>query len=277
MRWPTVVIPVFNALEDLVRCVESVERNLPEGAQVLVIDDASTDDNVPRFLERFVGSRSARWRRIHQPANRGFVATANLGLRKAPGDVVLLNSDTVVTPGWLEGLTRCLASDPVIGTATPWTNNGEIASLPTFCASNPVPPHPDEVAKVIASAGAPSYPDMVTAVGFCMAVSRRVLDAVGAFDEESFGRGYGEENDFSLRAEAAGFRNVLCDDVYVVHVGGQSFGPLGLAPDEGSMQRLLALHPDYLDRVRAFIAADPLASRREALTQALRRHGVAMG
>jgi hypothetical protein len=81
--------------------------------------------------------------------------------------------------------------------------------------------------------------------------------------------GYGEENDFSMRAQTAGMRNVLCDDVYVVHLGGRSFGPLGLRPDETSMQNLLALHPSYLELVQEFIAADPLAQRRHELLDAL--------
>jgi GT2 family glycosyltransferase len=86
------------------------------------------------------------------------------------GDVVLLNSDTLLTPGWLEGLQHCLASDTSIATATPWTNNGEIVSLPDFCRSNPLPANVDGVARVIAATGTPTYPEIPTAVGFCMAI-----------------------------------------------------------------------------------------------------------
>jgi len=190
------------------------------------------------------------------------------------GNVVLLNSDTEVTPGWLEGLQRCLASDPSIATATPWTNNGEIASLPEFCQANPVPPDAAAAAGVIACAGAAIYPDLPTAVGFCVAVSRAAIDRLGLFDETLFGRGYGEENDFSMRAQQAGMRNVLCDDVYVVHLGGRSFGPAGLRPDESSMKRLLSRHPGYLGLVEEFIAGDPLAARRAEILRALERAGV---
>jgi GT2 family glycosyltransferase len=185
------------------------------------------------------------------------------------GDIVLLNSDTEVTAGWLEGLQRCLASDPSIATATPWTNNGEIASIPRFCEANPPPGNPAAVARMIALTGTARYPDLPTAVGFCMAISRRTLDTLGLFDERTFGQGYGEENDFSMRAQRAGLRNVLCDDVFVVHLGGRSFGPLGLRPDESTMQRLLSRHPAYLEQVQEFIAADPLAARREELLRAL--------
>ena len=133
------------------------------------------------------------------------------------------------------------------------------------------------VAGAVGAAGEASYPGLPTAVGFCMAISRRAIERIGRFDEATFGRGYGEENDFCLRAIAAGMRNVLCDDVYVAHVGGRSFGPLGLRPNDDSMQRLLARHPDYLERVRAFIAADPLADRRGAVLAECERRGVRLG
>ena len=106
------------------------------------------------------------------------------------------------------------------------------------------------------------------------ALSRHALDMLGLFDEETFGLGYGEENDFSIRAQQAGLRNVLCDDVYVVHLGSRSFGPLGLKPDESSMRRLLSLHPGYLHQVEEFISSDPLAERREELIHALNNANV---
>jgi GT2 family glycosyltransferase len=97
------------------------------------------------------------------------------------------------------------------------------------------------------------------------------------FDEDLFGKGYGEENDFSVRAANAGMRNVLCDDVYVVHLGGRSFGPIGLRPDESSMRRLLSRHPEYMRRVQDFISKDPLSARRAVILDALERAGVPMG
>jgi GT2 family glycosyltransferase len=134
-----------------------------------------------------------------------------------------------------------------------------------------VPQNPDAIATVIASCGKPNYPEMPTAVGFCMAISFRAIQRVGLFDEETFGRGYGEENDFCQRAEQAGLRNVLCDNAYVIHHGGASFGPLDLKPDEKSMQRLLAKHPDYQRKVMEFIQEDPLAPRRQEILDCLQR------
>lgn len=272
MALPQVVVPVFNALQALQACLESIARHSP-GAGVLVIDDASTEPEIAPLLEAWVKETPSR-RLITHAVNQGFVRTANEGLRQSVGDVVLLNSDTVVTPQWLERLTRCLASDSSIATATPWSNNGEIVSFPEFCKAAAVPPDPDALAVAIAAAGEPVYPDIPTAVGFCMAISRHALDAVGYFDEQAFGRGYGEENDFCLRATAAGMRHVLCDDAYVAHHGGASFAPLGLAPGEATMQALLQKHPAYQDMISDFIRRDPLAQRRKALIAGLRSAAV---
>jgi GT2 family glycosyltransferase len=275
-RLPAVIIPVHNAAEELANCLESVWLTVPQTAEVVILDDASDDPAIQPLVRKFLGTAGPAWRLEIQTSNLGFVATVNRGMQMTESDVVLLNSDTIVTDGWLQGLQRCLASSDDIATATPWTNNGEIVSLPGFCARNPVPGQLPDVARLIAATGNPAYPELPTAVGFCMAISRAAIHAVGLFDEQLFGLGYGEENDFSVRARAAGFRNVLCDDVYVAHVGGCSFLPRGLAPNQESMQRLLSRHPDYLAGVETFIAADPLARRRDELLEAIYEAGVSL-
>jgi GT2 family glycosyltransferase len=273
----SVVVPVYNAAEELECCLRSLRSTVEPGTEVLVIDDASPDPAVRQVLKTWQKTCPAGWRIHSNENNLGFVGTANRGMRLTKGDVVLLNSDTVATPGWLDGMERCLESDRSIGTATPWTNNGEIASIPGFCKANPVPEEPDAVALAISRADRAGYPELPTAVGFCMAVSRRAIECVGLFDEALFGKGYGEENDFSMRVAQAGMRNVLCDDVYVVHLGGRSFGPLGLKPDERAMQSLLSRHPAYLEIVQEFIQADPLAPRRAEILAAIEREGVRLG
>lgn len=273
---PAVIIPVHNAAQALANCLESVLLTTPQTAEVLILDDASDDPAVQPLIREYLGKAGPAWRLEQQTRNLGFVATVNRGMQMTENNVVLLNSDTIVTDGWLQGLQRCLAAGDNIATATPWTNNGEIVSLPRFCAPNPVPEQLHDIARVIATSAIPLYPDLPTAVGFCMAISRAAINAVGLFDEQLFGLGYGEENDFSVRARAAGFRNVLCDDVYVAHVGGCSFLPRGLAPNGESMQRLLSRHPDYLAGVESFISADPLSRRREELLEAIYEAGVSM-
>ena len=105
----------------------------------------------------------------------------------------------VVTPGWLERMAFCLSSDQNIATATPWSNNAEICSLPKTLQANPIPADIDHLARELYAHHQPVYPQLPTAVGFAMLVSQQAKARVGYFDEETFGHGYGEENDYSLR------------------------------------------------------------------------------
>lgn len=263
---PVVVIPVFNAANQLARCLAALRATTDESTDVVVIDDASTDPEIGALLE----SRCKGWTIVRHSENLGFVATANRGMREAgPRDVVLLNSDTVPAGDWLRRISRCAETDPSIASITPFTNNGEIASLPVFCQSSPVPDDPAAWARACSQGAVPQYPEIPTAVGFCMYMRRACIDRIGGFDEEAFGRGYGEENDWCMRAAAEGFRHVLCDDAFVAHEGNASFGPLGLGPGDAAMQRLLARHPDYLDVVGDFIRRDPLAEIRARILDSM--------
>lgn len=257
-----IVVPVFNALAQTRQCIESLQSTLGADQSVIVIDDASTNPGIVELLQALPDS----WVRVTNAHNLGFVATANLGLALAGReDVILLNSDTQVTRGWLDAIETCAASDSRIASITPLTNNGEIASIPRFCQANPWPEDPDRWAQACRESGPPQYPEVPTAVGFCMYLRRDCLDETGAFDEQAFGKGYGEENDWCMRAMVAGWRHVLCDHAFVAHQGNASFGPLGLSPGGQAMETLLERHPDYLERVQAFIVADPMAGRRRAI------------
>jgi GT2 family glycosyltransferase len=258
----TVIVPVFNAADHVRRCLSSLISTLDHSHPVVVIDDASTDQEISELMQELPES----WVRVSNDQNLGFVATANLGMALAHrDDVILLNSDTHVTEGWLEAIEACAASDWRIASITPLTNNGEIASVPEFCKANPWPEDPLRWARACRDSGSPQYPEVPTAVGFCMYLRRQCLDEIGAFDEQAFGKGYGEENDWCMRAIAAGWRHVLCDHAFVAHHGNASFGPLGLAPGGAAMDILLERHPHYLQQVRDFIAADPMANRRRAI------------
>jgi GT2 family glycosyltransferase len=274
-----IVVAVYNASEDLRACVESVLAQTRGDYSLVLIDDASTDPAVRAYFEELAPLRLPQLVLLRNERNLGFTATANIGMARSRADVVLLNSDTIVTSGWLDALLRCAASDDRIGTITPFSNNAEICSFPRFCRNNvwPQGADPEPVRAALAAAAVPCYPDIPTGVGFCMYVRRALLDAVGSFDC-AFGAGYGEENDLCLRAAAAGFRNVLCDDAFVLHTGGRSFEDAKSPLAERNMPLVLERHPHYLDMVRAYIERDPLASLREAARTAYdRMHGASLG
>ncbi len=266
-----VIVPVHDGWDVLQACLASLWRTVQPPHRAELVDDASKDPRVRPLLVEFAARDPARFALHAQDRNLGFVATVNAAMARTRDDVVLLNSDTVVTDGWLERLAACRASDPRIATATPFSNNAEICAFPDFCAPNPMPDDPDAIARACREAGPPEYPELPTGVGFCLYIRRAALDAIGDFDAATFDRGYGEENDFCRRAAGHGWRNVLCDDAYVAHVGNISFGALGLGPGGGNAARLSARYPDYNRRVADFIAADPLRARREAILARLAR------
>src|SRR5439155_9965202 len=134
--------------------------------------------------------------------NLGFVQSVNRGMALHPDrDVVLLNSDTEVANDWLDRLARAAYSDANVATATPFSNNATICSYPFEGWTGGVPGMLGLAGldRLFASTNAGRLVDMPTAVGFCMCIRRACLDQVGLFDAARFGRGDGEENDFSLR------------------------------------------------------------------------------
>lgn len=266
---PVVIVPVFGAPEALDACLASLLRTLPPEARVLLCDDASPQHEVPTLLHAFAQRAKFAVQIERRERNLGFIGNVNLAFTQTAGhDVVLLNSDTVTTPGWLQALATCAVFDERIATATPWSNNAEICSFPDFCRAAPMPDDADLIAAAAAQ-DTPSYPDLPTGVGFCMFVRRAALDRVGAFDAATFGRGYGEENDFCLRVAAHGWRNVLCDTAYVMHRGGASFSIEGHHPGGENLARLVARYPEYNALVAEFILRDPLQPLRDRLATRL--------
>lgn len=265
-----VIVPAYGAAAELEACLESLAGTLPAGVRVLLADDASPGDAVVEVAQRWAGSGRIALDHVRRPRNLGFVGNVNEALREiGRHDAVLLNSDTIVTRGWLERMLECAASDARVASITPWSNNAEICSFPEFCRSNALPMRLDQLAEAAMSAGVPEYPELPTGVGFCLFLRRAALDAIGDFDQATFGRGYGEENDWCLRASGHGWRHVLCDNAYVVHRGGASFGPEGLAPGGENLARLNARYPGYNAAIADFILRDPLRALRERLARRL--------
>ena len=120
-RLPTVIVPIHNALEALDACLASLDRTLPAGATVLLADDASTDPRIEPMARGWCERSALAARYVRRELNMGFPANCNAAFAETgDADVVLLNSDTVVTTGWRDQLVRCAASDPRgIGRALP--------------------------------------------------------------------------------------------------------------------------------------------------------------
>ena len=219
-----VIIPVYNALDDLKICLESLYKYTDlENNRLVIINDNSPDEKVKPYIDAQTRHNVII---IHNEKNKGFSANINIGMAQSEiNDVILLNSDTVVTENWVEKMLTCAYSSKGIGTVTPLSNNATLCSIPEFCRENSLPNGLtiDQTAAIVEECSFRKYPRITVAHGFCMLIKRDVIKSVGNFDADTFGRGYGEENDFCNRAEQMGYIHVMCDDTYIYHSGTKSF------------------------------------------------------
>jgi glycosyltransferase involved in cell wall biosynthesis len=262
-----VVVPVYQAPEAFARCLAALlaHTDLSRHRALLVLDGPQ-----PAATEALLAAPIPGVEILRSPERRGFVASVNAGMELSmeggpERDVVLLNSDAIVTEAWLDKLREAAYSSPEIATVTPFSNTATICSLPRFLAANALPAGEtiESFARRIEQRSARAYPRLPTGVGVCLYLKRRALDELGPFDERAFGLGYGEESEWCQRALKAGWRHVLDDATFVYHEGHQSFGTTRSGRVRGAHRALAKLHPDYLATIARFVQEDPLAPVRE--------------
>jgi GT2 family glycosyltransferase len=270
-----VVICVHDALDDVRTCLWSLVHKTTLPFRLIVVNDGSTEPTTA-LLAAFAEAHPAVTliHNAHPP--HGYTIAVNLGVRASTADyVVLLNSDTVVTFGWLERIVERGEADPKIGILGPLSNAASHQSVPDLrddigWSTNRLPDWltPDGMASIVQRTGLDVDARLPFINGFCFVIKRAVLDAVGEFDEENFASGYCEENDFSQRARDAGYALAVVDDAFVFHAKSRSFGVDG--------RRVLAKHNyqlflekhgrEKIERLVASMEADTtLAPVREAV------------
>jgi len=263
-----ILIPVHGGREETAACLSSLFESLdtpgtPEH-EIIVIDDAGPDPRLARDLE--AEASKGRITLLRNERNLGFPGTVNRGLALHPDrDAVLLNSDTLTAGDWLARLRATAHSHPAVASVTPLSNDATILSYPLSVERADPPPDAARTAALHAAAvraNSGRRIEIPTAVGFCVYLRRDALDEVGLFDAESFGRGYGEENDFCMRARRSGRRHLAATDVFVAHIGGRSFGRSKIQLIARNTRALERLHPGYQALITAFIHADPLMEAR---------------
>jgi GT2 family glycosyltransferase/glycosyltransferase involved in cell wall biosynthesis len=274
-----VLVPVYRGLDETMRCIYSVLSE-PQRTpyRLVVVDDCSPDDDLRAGLDAIAARGLVELHRT--PHNRGFVGTCNLGMAlHQERDIVLLNSDTEVFGDWLDRLRAVAYRQERSGTVTPLSNNAEICSYPNFVQDNRRALGIEDAVldQLAARANAEVEIEIPTGVGFCMFVRRACLDEIGLFDEEQFGKGYGEENDLCMRAAAAGWRNILAPNVFVRHYGATSFRTSKVARVKAALRTIERLHPGYLQLVGDFIRKDPVQPCRAALDAARLSHRAQRG
>ena len=259
-----IVIPVYRNLDLTRRCVESVlGAGDPATGAIHLINDASPEPELANYCQELAASEDIVL--ITHAENLGFVRSVNEGFAAAgQRDVVILNSDTEVPNAWLTRLQTAAEREPKAASITPFSNNATICSYPHFCEDNTLPEGLgcSALDALFASANAGGVIEIPTAVGFCMYVRRQALSEIGDFDEGAFGRGYGEENDWCLRATAKGWKHLLAADVFVFHAGGASFGDEAASYQANALNVMSERYPDYERDIAQFIEVDPLEEAR---------------
>ena len=263
-----IVIPVYAGLAETRSCLESVlQASCATPYEVVLIDDQAPDPALRQYLREAAAAHGLTL--LENDRNLGFAGSVNRGLGLHPErDVVLLNSDTEVANDWLDRLAQAAAGDRRTGTATPFSNNATLCSYPKAGAGNRLPEGMTvgELDGVFRSVNAGQRVEIPTAVGFCMYVRRECLNEVGAFREEIFGKGYGEENDFCLRAIYKGWNHVLAADVFVYHAGETSFASEAEPRRQAAAETLRRLYPDYDRRIAGHMRQDPAKAYRVAVS-----------
>lgn len=262
----TVIVPVYRDYKATQLCLETLLDELNASRHcALVVDDATPDPQIEKYLAKL--GNNSRIEILVNARNLGFVGSINRALEQVThDDVILLNSDTVVPPGFINRLAAAARSSPDIGTITPLSNNGEFTSFPIPNTSNPLCSLEEinRIDKIAAHANANTIVDIPSGIGFCLYLTRACLDAVGPLSEH-FDAGYLEDADFCLRARERGFRNVCAPSIYVGHAGSKSFGREKRSLVVRNLSVLEQRYPKHNSECAAFMVADPLRKARAAI------------
>lgn len=216
----SIVVLTFNALSFTRQCVQSIEENTRYPHEIIFVDNASADGTV-EYLKTIV-AKKPHYHLILNDENKGFSAGNNQGMAQAEGDyILLLNNDVLVSDGWLERLVACGEVDASIGLVGPITNwisgwqrvvdvpYSDPADFPAF-------------AEQIATNQAGLYTPRRRIAGFAMLIKRDLYEKIGDLDER-FGTGNYEDDDYCLRARAAGYAVMVAEDVFIHHFGSKTF------------------------------------------------------
>ena len=258
MKRADVIVPIYNGYAYLEKLLEGLTKTrIP--AHYILIDDNSTDQRVGALLKQFAREQKNVELIFHEK-NVGFVRTVNEGLRKARADAAIVNTDVELPFYWLERLMAPIFENETIASSTPFSNSAAIFSFPEFTRNNRIYRGMEvEALDRYFAKIKPQYTTVPTGMGFCMGMSKKAVQEIGVLDEKTFGRGYGEENDWCQRARKAGYVNVQVENLFVYHKHGGSF-------DTGEKKKLLEDHmkklsrkyPEYLADVARYCENDPV-------------------
>ena len=225
-----IVIPVHNALQLVETCVMSVLKHRDRTQHRLILVDDGSDSDTAELLQA-TANDNPHCTLLRSDTATGFTKAANRGLRESTADmVIVLNSDTEVPPRWVEKIREVMFTTPGVGIVGPLSNAASYQSIPRqqpnekerLAGQTPV----NELPQGMTLEGSNQWlennmdktPVRVPLVhGFCFAIRREVINDIGMFDEEAFPQGFGEEDDYCIRAVDAGWSLAIATNAYVWH------------------------------------------------------------
>jgi GT2 family glycosyltransferase/acetyltransferase-like isoleucine patch superfamily enzyme/cytochrome c-type biogenesis protein CcmH/NrfG/glycosyltransferase involved in cell wall biosynthesis len=221
----SIIILAFNQLKDTKLCLQSIENHTPQPYELILVDNGSTDNTLD-YLQKYADDHS-NVQVIANKENLGFAAGNNQGLAVAKGNYVLmLNNDTVVAKGWLGRMLAVFERYPEVGIVGPVSNNVSGPQQVREASYRTLKDMPSFAKKWSAEHVGKSL-EYQRVVGFCLLAKRAVIDRIGGLDEK-FGSGNFEDDDFCLRAAAAGYKARIALDAFIHHTGSQTFKGAGI-------------------------------------------------
>lgn len=217
MGLTSIILVTKDRLDYTKSCIESIRRHTAAGSYELILVDNGSEDGTIDWVKAEPDIAL-----IENGYNAGFPKGCNQGAAAAAGELLLLlNNDTLVTPGWLEGLRRNLLSDPLIAAVGPVTNSAYYwTQIPSHYTTVEEMDRFSESVRM--SAANHPMEERLKLIGFCMLLRREAYEAAGGMDER-FGIGNYEDDDLSLRLRLLGYKLMLCRDTFIHHYGSVSF------------------------------------------------------
>ena len=261
MKRVDILLPIYNGLTYVRECIDNVLTFTDKEQYNLYLLDDGSDENTAEHLLSVAENYNHLFY-IKNEKNLGFVESCNNGFDISKSEwAVLLNSDVLVTDGWLDKLLECGDSDPAIAGINPLTNHASQINVPMAQGCNY-----KTINRFFSSLELPKggYPDIVTGVGFCIMLRRSLVEPLGLFDE-IYGKGYCEESDLCMRLTTNGYRVVVNPQVYVYHKGRATFTDRGERYKKNRIifdERWLA---EYKRQFEVFIKLNPIEPYRQLM------------
>ena len=265
-----IVIPVYGGLHVLVPCLNSIIQRTGWPYKLIIVDDATPDGSTQMWLTEWA-KEHPQHTVLFNKKNRGFAATVNRGIEAGDGEYIcILNSDVLVTGGWLFKMVLALETDERNKIINPCTNNTAEIAIPLQSGYDY-----NDMNRAFEKMSSHEYPEIMP-TGFCLMMPRSLVTEIGTFDEGYVS--YGEETDFWMRVitriskgQVTNWRSVLADDTYIFHERAASFSVMGEEEHMGFRRsgsaRFHSIWPGFKEWAKAIPIAKTLSTLRAPIAE----------